>query len=203
MLGLYAISRRRAAGRGSTNEGSRVSGSTSTADIALVGLPFAIAVGSALYHAWPTPATQLADLVPIALFVSLAIALALDRVLHLARSVRVATLLVWFVATLVCARFPHILHGSLLYLPTLALLAALGPIARRTGAAPPGAARLLVATAVTFALALAARTADLPLCPRPPTGTHPLWHMLAAAAGGFAVHLLLPARRVTALSHRH
>jgi len=203
LLGLYAVRRLRRSHGGGAGPPSgsserdtspalsrRLTGSASSTTLA--ALPFAIGAGSAIYHAYPSHATQLADLLPIALFVALAVALALERVLKLARRPRFGILLGWTIATLLCARHPDTLGGSLLYLPTLVVMAALGPLAARLPGARADAAPLLVATAATFTLALVARTADQPLCPLPPTGTHPLWHLLAAAAGAFAVTALMP-----------
>ena len=51
--------------------------------------------------------------------------------------------------------------------------------------------RMITIAGITFLLALLMRSLDLPLCERLTTGTHPLWHLLAA----FVSLLLLLALR--------
>ncbi|MGH8698519.1 MAG: hypothetical protein ACREVS_18685, partial [Burkholderiales bacterium] len=69
------------------------------------------------------------------------------------------------------------LGGSLLYLPPALALAASAGYARHR--AHPAASRLAAAAGV-FAVAIAVRTLDLPLCRAWPAGTHFLWHLLTA-----------------------
>lgn len=190
LLGLYAFRRlapRRAGPRPGTGRHEREpgvarAGAAATERMlgALALLPFAIAAGSALYHLRPSRATQLADVVPIGLFVALALWLALREVLALERAASLAALLAWLVSTLVGAGLVRHLYGSLLYVPTLLALV-LVALAAATRA--PRERRALAAAAALFAVALAARTLDLPLCERLAPGTHPLWHLFAALAG--------------------
>ncbi|MGH9369021.1 MAG: ceramidase domain-containing protein, partial [Thermoanaerobaculia bacterium] len=72
---------------------------------------------------------------------------------------------------------PGTMGGSLLYLPPVLALAALAGYARHR--AHPAASRLAAAVGV-FAVAIAVRTLDSPLCQAWPTGTHFVWHVLAA-----------------------
>ena len=89
--------------------------------------------------------------------------------------------------------FHQPLNGSLFYLPSLLAMLTLGGMwAERTRAEP----YLLVAAAVCFLLAVAARTADwtVPW----PYGTHFLWH----AFNGVVVCLVLRAWIVFVASHQ-
>ena len=173
--------RRRAAGPHAAAAGSVPNGTDGPGALnALALLPFAIAAGSALYHARPSALTQALDVAPIALYVALALTLALRRVFGLSRPRRAAALSLWLAASAFGAGFPDVLAGSLLYGPTLLALLLLTWLARA------GHRRRLAATSAAFAAALAARAADLPLCPVLPFGTHVLWHALAALAAWFA-----------------
>lgn len=70
-----------------------------------------------------------------------------------------------------------LLNGSVAYLPALATLAALTVHALRIA---PAAGRLMLAAALTFLVALTARTLDRSLCEAWPWGTHFVWHLLTA-----------------------
>ena len=71
---------------------------------------------------------------------------------------------------------PGRLPGGLAnYLPALCAMLTLGWLVRRE---PAG--RQLLITGGVFAVSLALRTADVPLCDAFPLGTHFIWHMLNA-----------------------
>lgn len=78
-------------------------------------------------------------------------------------------------------------NGLLLYLPTLAMLFALG-LHRRLRARR--AANPLLVAAALFAIALALRTADASLCTVIPAGTHFAWHLLTALVVWLALRAL-------------
>jgi hypothetical protein len=87
---------------------------------------------------------------------------------------------------------PGTLGGSLLYVPPVLALAALAWYARHR--AHPAAPRLAAAVGV-FAVAIAVRTLDLPLCPAWPIGTHFLWHLFTAWVLYLAATAVLAPRR--------
>lgn len=68
-------------------------------------------------------------------------------------------------------------NGSVLYLPAVVVLLTLTTYARRIA---PEAGRRMTRASGVFAVSLAARTADLALCPVWPWGTHCVWHLLNA-----------------------
>ena len=143
----------------------------------LTGLVFVIGLGSGLFHTFATAWAVLADVIPIALFILLYMYLALRRLVALPLwgcGLGVATVLLLTVVMPLGFGFSVSTYG-------VALLAMLGVggflhFARRHPAGP----RILAAAGL-FAMSLAFRTADLPLCATLPSGTHFLWHILNAA----------------------
>ena len=84
-------------------------------------------------------------------------------------------------------------NGLLLYLPTLAILFALGLHRRLRLRREPN---LLLVAAAVFALALVVRTVDASLCAAIPVGTHFAWHLLGALVAWLALRSLSPDHRV-------
>jgi len=169
--------------------------------LALIGVVMLIGIGSFLFHTVPSSVTVLLDVLPITAFVFGYLALALARFLGWGR-VGVATGL--GVMLVVSALLPRLVppgfgNGSLGYLPPLAALALIGGAlllraraelrlaADAAGAdlrAPRRDARtavLMLSAAMLFAVSLAARTLDRPLCASFPVGLHFVWHLLNAA----------------------
>jgi hypothetical protein len=146
---------------------------------ALAVLTALVGVGSFLFHTFATAWGRWLDLVFIAAFVYLLLALCLARVAGLGwRGVLVGLILYAVFERGVLATVPPgTMGGSLLYVPPVLVLAALAWYARHR--AHPAASRLAAAVGV-FAVAIAVRTVDLPLCRAWPTGTHFLWHLLTA-----------------------
>ena len=144
--------------------------------VALVVLLFVIGIGSGLFHTFAVVWAALADVAPIALFILLYMYLALRRLVVLPLwgcGLGLAIVLALTVGMPLTFGFSVSTYG-------VALAAMLGVggflhFGRRHPAGP----RILVAAGI-FALSLAFRTADLPLCAAVPTGTHFLWHILNA-----------------------
>lgn len=145
--------------------------------LALTALIFLIGIGSGLFHIFATTWAVLTDVIPIALFILLYMYLALRRMVALPLwgcGLGVAIVLALTVVMPLGFGFSVSTYG-------VALAAMLGVggflhFGRRHPAGP----RILVAAGL-FALSLAFRTADLPLCAALPLGTHFLWHVLNAA----------------------
>lgn len=145
--------------------------------LALTTLIFLIGLGSGLFHTFATTWAVLADVIPIVLFILLYMYLALRRMVALPLWgcwLGVAVVLLLTVVMPLGFGFSVSTYG-------VALAAMLGVggflhFGRRHPAGP----RILVAAGL-FALSLALRTADLPLCAALPFGTHFLWHVLNAA----------------------
>jgi hypothetical protein len=156
----------------------RRAGGRDGAALLLIVLVAAIGVGSALFHTLAVGWTALADTIPILVFIHVYFFVAMRRLVGLglwpALAVTVAFALAGPAVTVALA---GPLGGSSGYVaPLLAILgtgALLGVLKR------PGA-RTLFGAGALFALSLALRTADQPLCAMAPAGTHFLWHVLNA-----------------------
>lgn len=147
--------------------------------IGLIALMAAIGLGSGFWHLTARVWALWADVIPIVLFINVALVAVVVRGVH--RS--------WWAAALALAVYhaangamsanlpPETLNGSVFYLPAWVGLLILCVLTRRN--APALARRLLLAAAV-FTLSLAARTVDAALCPALPIGTHWVWHTLNA-----------------------
>jgi hypothetical protein len=145
----------------------------------LAALTALVGVGSFLFHTFATVWGRWLDLVFIAAFIYVLLTLSLVRVAGLRWHGVLAGLVLYAVVerAVLAAVPPGALGGSLLYLPPVLALAALAGYARhRADPAAPG----LAAAVGVFAVAIAIRTLDLPLCRAWPTGTHFLWHLLTA-----------------------
>lgn len=138
-----------------------------------------VGVSSFLFHTFATVWGRWLDLVFIAAFVYVFLALCLVRVAGLGwRGVLAGLVLYAIFERGVLAAVPReALGGSLLYVPPVLALAALAWYARHR--AHRAAPRLAAAFGL-FAVAIAVRTLDLPVCQAWPTGTHFVWHLLIA-----------------------
>jgi hypothetical protein len=144
--------------------------------LALTALLFVIGLGSGLFHTFATRWAVLADVIPIALFILLYMYLALRRLIAAPLwgcLLGVAVVLVLTVVMPLGFGFSVSTYGV-----ALATLLGVGGFLH-FGRRHPAGPRLLLAAGI-FALSLALRTADLPLCAVLPSGTHFLWHLLNA-----------------------
>jgi hypothetical protein len=145
---------------------------------ALVLLVGVIGVGSFLFHTLANRWSMLADVLPITFFIYAYLALAMRRFLTLGWPATVTVLILFFAASwAVEGLLRPLLSGSAGYVPALAAILTIGIILRSSG--HPAARHLLAAGAI-FAVSLALRTLDQPLCTAWPIGTHFLWHLLNA-----------------------
>jgi len=163
-------------------------------------LVFAVGIGSALFHSFATRLTAFADVVPIVAFIVAALWLALVRLVGFRRgAATVATVAFLAAGPAVAWAASGLLGGSSAYLP--ALVAILAVAAAQALRRAPGAATLAVAGLV-FAVSLAARTADMPLCEDWPPGTHLAWHLLNALVLYLVARAILAAHRQPASTRR-
>lgn len=183
-------------------------GGDDRAALALVVAAALIGAGSLAWHTARSPATLMMDVIPIQLFVFGYFALALRRFFNQS-AVQIGLWLTAFLAaTLLFRRVvpASALAGGANYIPALAALYLMGAILvlraraglygdiRLTGEAAarsdarhfPGlrTGYALLLAGLVFALSLAARTLDLPLCASVPIGLHFLWHILNAITIG-------------------
>lgn len=169
----------------------RRAGSRDWPALALIGVTFAIGVGSFIFHTVATRGAALFDTVPIAVFSYGYLLLALRRFLGLSRAVALATLIAFaalnaFEAYLV----PRgTLNGSHAYLPALAALVVVGWLSneRRAG-------RLLLTAAAVLAVSIVFRSVDQAVCASLPIGTHFLWHTLNGLVLYLALRAAMPQR---------
>jgi hypothetical protein len=158
-------------------EAARVAGSLDI--LLLIVLLFCIGVGSLLWHTFAERWAELADELPIMIFISVYLLSYLRRVFRLGWLAVAAGFVAYqLVNRAVLAAVPaDFLNGSIFYLPTLATLGLFAARAYRardsSWPAVPIATGLLV-------LSLAFRTLDGAVCSMIPVGTHFLWHLLNA-----------------------
>ena len=167
----------------------------------LISLVFLIGLGSLAFHLYATNATELADVLPIFVFMLVYLGFALNRFLGV--PVGWTVLLVIGFTTLMAATtqvkcwdggigipgadvqgVKSCLNGSLFYLPALGALIAVGLLLeeRRHRAAP-----YLLWAAAILVVSVTLRTLDMALCDRTvlegrKIGTHFAWHILNALA---------------------
>jgi hypothetical protein len=148
--------------------------------LALIGLLTAIGIGSFLFHTQANRWSQLADVIPIGVFILVYFFLAMRRFLALPDAS--ATLLTAAFAGLSAAVAalvpPGFLNGSGSYLPAAAALAAIAVLLLRRR---HPVARPILAAALLLVLSLSFRSIDQAICGTLPAGAHYLWHLTNAA----------------------
>lgn len=157
--------------------------------LVLIGVTFAIGIGSFIFHTVATRGASLFDTVPIAVFIYGYLLLALRRFLNLSTLVALVVLGAFVVLSALEARLvpAGTLNGSHAYLPAWAALVIVGWLSndRRSG-------RLLLAAAAVLAASLVCRSIDQAVCAALPIGTHFLWHTLNGVVLYLALRAALP-----------
>ena len=145
----------------------------------LIGLVALTGMGSFLFHTVATRWAEWGDVIPIVMFMLAYIWFAMTSLFGLGVLAKVLFIVGFSALTLSLeARVPSwVLWGGALYLPALVLAVAV-PVSLHRMRHP--AAGMMTLAAGTFFLAFAMRSADTPLCPVLPLGTHFLWHLLNA-----------------------
>lgn len=158
-----------------------------SSDVALlIAIVAAIGTGSLLFHTFATHWARFLDVTPILLFQILFFWIYCRRITRIGSGFILSLCVVFGLGIIVCAQFPHLLNGSLRYLPSLVVLMMLGFVHKVQNKQEPNL--LLIATGV-LALALVFRTIDNGLCFYFTQGTHFLWHLL----NSMVLYLLLRA----------
>jgi hypothetical protein len=149
-------------------------GALSTGVRVLIALAASVGIGSILWHTYPTSLTLILDIVPILIFVMWYIWLYARNVIGMRSLFAVACVGAYLLATFVAIQYSDVLHGALVYVPSLMVPLVFGVfhaterrIARFT----------LLAAAGVFVAALFFRTIDNEICPVLPIGTHYFWHI--------------------------
>jgi len=139
----------------------------------LVGLLYAIGIGSFLFHTFATGWAQLMDVLPILLFQVSFLWIYMRDVMNL-KWWFLSLFTIAFLAAIMTARqYPGYLNGSLPYAPALLVTVLVAVYHKVTRRAEPN---VLLAAAGTLFLALVFRTIDMVICPCIPLGSHFLWH---------------------------
>jgi hypothetical protein len=143
----------------------------------LVALVFVIGLGSLAFHTFANRWSELADVLPITLFIYGYLAFALRRFLGMAWWTAALSLGTLFLVTLATDRIspPGFMNGSGAYLPALIASAMVSLALLRQG--HPARLDVGLASTILF-VSLIFRTADQILCSALPTGTHFAWHIL-------------------------
>lgn len=158
---------------------------------ALALLVAVIGVGSFLFHTFANRWSNMADVLPIRVFIYAYFFLAMRRFLRLnAIGAGLATAAFLLLSLGIVALLRPVLGSSAAYAP--ALLATFGVAAAMPALGRGRMPLLLVGAGLVFTLSLAFRMLDLAVCGTWTTGTHFLWHVLNAVALAL---LLLAAER--------
>lgn len=153
-----------------------------------IALAVAVGIGSFLFHTFANTLTVWFDIVPILLLQCWFVWLYGHRVMQLSVGSVTALLVILVGGGLAGALVPHILNGSLGYLPALLILAGLANWHRRHGTREP---YVLIAATAAFLVALVFRTIDQMVCPAMPIGTHFLWHLFNGGTVYLALRCLI------------
>jgi hypothetical protein len=141
----------------------------------LIALAASVGIGSILWHTYPTSLTLILDIVPILIFIIWFIWLYARNVIGMRSLFAVASVAAFLLATFVAIQYSDVLHGALVYVPSLMVPLVFGVF----HATERRVARFtLLAAAGVFVAALFFRTIDNEVCSVLPIGTHFLWHIL-------------------------
>lgn len=143
----------------------------------LIALVFVIGLGSLAFHTFANQWSELADVLPITLFIYGYLAFALRRFLKLAWWAVASSLAALFLVTVATAHIlpPGFMNGSGAYLPALIASVIVSLQLLRKG--HPAQLNVSLASTILF-VSLIFRTADQIVCSILPTGTHFVWHIL-------------------------
>jgi hypothetical protein len=133
-----------------------------------------IGVGSFLFHTFANRWSALADVLPITVFIHGYLAVALRHYLGFKWWQAVAATAIFFAASpLLGAVIVNVLGSSAFYVPALLAIFAVAAAAGNRQVATS-----LRNAGIVFAISIAFRALDMPMCEGLPQGTHLLWHLL-------------------------
>jgi Ceramidase len=142
-----------------------------------------IGLGSFLFHTFANRWSSLADVLPITVFIHLYLVLALHTFLGFRWAMAIgATLAFLLLSPFIGRAIATLIGSSAFYVPALLSIFAVA-VAARNRTVSSG----LCAAGIVFAISIAYRAADLPLCDLHPQGTHARWHLL----NGIVLYLLV------------
>ncbi|MDE1462253.1 ceramidase domain-containing protein [Spartinivicinus poritis] len=152
----------------------------------LIGLIIMIGMGSTLFHTFATAWAMQADVIPILLFQLCFVWFYSLKVMRLHYSKSVAIVIVLFVASHFSRQYPNLLNGSLMYAPTLFVIAVLAAFHFHQKKNNP---QILIWATAVFMTSLFFRTIDNAICPYLVIGSHFLWHL----CNGWLIYLTMKA----------
>ncbi|NJM30281.1 MAG: ceramidase [Rhizobiales bacterium] len=151
----------------------------------LIANVFVIGIGSLLFHTFANRWSMLADVLPIAVFIHLYLLLALRSYVSLSWIVAaILTLCFFFLSPALGSWLRPFAGSSAFYVPALLAIFAVAAAVRRR---LPDVSNGLFIAGCVFAVSIAFRAADRPLCASWPSGTHLMWHVL----NGLVLYLLV------------
>lgn len=147
--------------------------------IALVG------AGSTLFHTFANKLTELADIIPIAIFTFYYLWLALRKLVGCSVYCALAHLFVFAAFAELVSKIPpeYSFNGSIAYFPCWAAVLLIGTVLAWR---KHPAARWILKAALVFTVSLTFRSIDYKVCADISVGTHFLWHCL----NGLMLYLL-------------
>lgn len=169
---------------------ARAVGRLDATTLTLIGLIAAIGMGSALFHTFATGWARLLDELPILLLQLLFLWTYSRRVIGVAWWVSAAMVAAYLALAVYCRGFGHLLNGSLIYAPALAMSLGLGVYHWRT---QPRFRTWLLRAAAMLLVAIVMRTFDAAVCERFALGTHFMWHLLVAGVTYLSMRALTTA----------
>lgn len=145
----------------------------------LIIVMFSIGAGSLSWHTLAKPWAELADAIPILLFIGIYILSFLYRIAGLNILFVVLIFIIFEVLNTGTILYAprDVLNGSLFYIPTLLLFFVFAAILIYQKISWRGQ---FIAALLVFGVAIAFRTIDQGICQYFPLGTHFLWHILVA-----------------------
>lgn len=161
--------------------------------LVLIAMAAAVGVGSFIFHSHPTHATLPIDLIPIQVFTLCVVAFGARRWIAAGWLLTAFIVVLFGAANVAWGRIAHgVLGGGGHHLFALAAIAICGawlvrrPPTRRSG-------RFLLVASGTYAVAIAVRAFDIPICGSFPLGLHWLWHLIQGATVGLLLAAALAA----------
>ena len=145
-----------------------------------------------LFHSFATPWARFLDVLPILLFQMLFVWTYIRQVIKSSVYVTGATVILLLITSLIAREFPHLVSGSLPYLPALIILLGLSIYHYRT--CQPKPLQLYVVEGL-FVGALFFRTIDASICSHFPLGTQFIWQLICAYMLYLSVDTLISQRR--------
>jgi hypothetical protein len=154
----------------------------------LIALAASVGIGSILWHTYPTSLSLILDVVPILIFIIWYIWLYARNVIGMRSLFAVGSVAAFLLGTFLAIPYSEILHGALVYVPSLMVPLVFGVFHARERMV---ARFTLLAAAGVFVAALFFRTIDNEVCPVLPIGTHFLWHILIGLVTYLAMRSLI------------